>query len=145
MGRGTAAPKPDRGYIKLLLERVPNREDKYLIALETTADFYGWTSVYPIWEPKSLSWDTSGRYAIDPGRKGQLYMQGGRQHRICRSTSHQGNPRGKTNKFKLSHNCCLRDIAELAHLTRGDWCWMTGPNFKPVDRAQWEALSLIHI
>ena len=136
-GRGGGRPEPDRGYLKLLLARTEGRKDQWLIALKATADFYGWTAAYPIWSPRVL-YSVDGREVCsDPGRRGQLYRQRGRLHRICRADSRQGNPAGKTNQFKLSNSCTLATMAELAHHTQGDWRWMTGPNFKPVLRDDW--------
>ena len=123
--------------MKLLLDRREGVDDRWLIALKTTADFYGWSAAYPVWRPRPVA--TSGGYALytHPGRRWELYKEPGRIHRICRSKSRQGNPAGKTNKFKLSRSCTLATMAELAHNTVSDWHWMTGPNFKPVSRDDW--------
>ena len=141
--RGGPAPEPDRGFVKLLLSRAEGRKDQWLIALRSTADFYGWTAAYPIWTPRVL-YSVDGRdYCADPGRRGQLYRERGRAHRICRVDSRNGNPAGKTNQFKLSKSCTLATIAELAHHTQSDWRWMTGPNFKPVLRDDWARRHLL--
>ena len=125
-------------YVKLLLERRANRRDKYLIALRTTADYYGWTKQFPAWTPRVLG--RSGKYLLvrDPGRRGEMFCEAGFRVRVSRDPSKSGWPRGKVNAFKLSNNCSLWDLSEVAHFTEGDWYWMTGPKGERVSRERWE-------
>ena len=127
-------------YVKLLLERREDKADKYLIALRTTADYYGWTEKFPAWTLKTFGGDGGYSWGYDPGRRGEMFCEPGRRHRICRSARRQGNPRGMTNAFKLSRNCGLFDISEVAHFTKGDWHWMEGPTGERVSRERWEAM-----
>ena len=127
-------------FIKLLLERREGRKDKALIALRTTADFYGWTEAFDEWAPRSIG--QSGRYELirDPGRLGNLAMHPGRRHRVCRSQSKMGYPAGLTNCFKVSRNCGLLELAEVAHFTQGDWHWMSSPYGERISRDRWEQI-----
>jgi hypothetical protein len=129
----------DKDYVKLLLERAAGTQDKYLIALRSTADYYGWSDEFPIWTPEVIG--TSGRFALmrDPGRRGRMYCEAGMRLRVCRSPSTAGNPAGKTNAFKVSANCGKWNISEVAHFTKGDWYWMTGPHGERISRERWEA------
>lgn len=77
------------------------------------------------------------RISLDPGRRGRLECEGGRRHRICRSPSKRGFPAGMTNAFKLSANCGLVDIAEVAHFTQGEWHWLEGPRKQRIERDRW--------
>lgn len=81
-------------YVKLLLRREEGKRDKWLIALRTTADYYGWTQEFPIWRPKTVVQGPTYTFVSDPGRKGRMFWEGGRQHRICRSPKKAGFPRG---------------------------------------------------
>ena len=127
-------------YIKLLLERRDGAADKYLIALRTTADYYGWTEQFPAWTLRP-AFETGGYvFAMDPGRKGEMFCEPGVKLRVCRSPSRQGNPRGKTNAFKVSRNCGLFDVSEIAHFTQGDWHWMEGPRHERKTREEWAAI-----
>ena len=126
-------------YVKLLLEREEGKQDKYLIALRTTADYYGWTKHFPAWTPRPAF--TSGGYvfAVDTGAKGEMFCEAGTQLRVSRSKVRSGFPRGQVNAFKVSTNCTLWDIAEVAHFTEGDWYWMTSPVGTRILRGNWEA------
>ena len=126
-------------YVKLLLNREAGTRDKYLIALRTTADYYGWTEDFPIWTPKTVAVSGGYELCVDPGRRGRMFCEAGIRLRVCRSPSTAGNPRGMTNAFKVSTNCGKWDIAEVAHFTQGDWYWMTGPHGERIERARWEA------
>ena len=132
-------------YVKLLIERREGRRDKYLIALKTTADFYGWSDGFQVWEPK-VAYLSGGRaYYIDPGRKGEMFCEAGTRLRICREPSRHGYPSSLTNAFKVSHNCSLFDISEIAHLTKVDWHWMSGPSGERIPRERWEQIYQVGI
>lgn len=127
-----------RKYIKLLLSRTEGKADRWLIALRTTADFYGWTETYPLWEPRVTH--ALGKFTCfqEPGRKGQMFTEGGKRLRICRHPTSSGYPRGMTNSFKVSSNCTLSDVAEVAHFVKVDWYWMLSPYGERISRIRWE-------
>ena len=126
-------------YIKLLLDRPAKGQDSWLIALRTTADYYGWTKQFPEWSLKIIATEGKYSFSMDPGRKGEMFCESGRKHRVCRSPSRDGNPAGMTNQFKVSRNTGLLQMAELAHFTEGDWHWMEGPRGERVSKDRWEA------
>ena len=138
-GRGASAASPD-SYVKLLLHRPNATASKYLIAMRATADYYGWTKHFEIWTPKPIATDEGYIYCMDPGRKGHVMHEPGRRHRICRSPVRQGYPKGLTNAFRISRNCSLLDLAEVAHLTEADWCWMDSPFGERLSRDHWERI-----
>ena len=127
-------------FVKLLLWRSQGSKDKYLVALRTTADFYGWTQEFEEWTPRNLWSDDQYSYCVDPGRKGNLMLSSGRRHRVCRSPVKAGYPKGLTNQFKLSRNCGVLDIAEVAHFTQGDWHWMDTAYGERISRDRWERI-----
>lgn len=127
-------------FVKLLLWRSQGKKDKYVVALRATAEFYGWTKEFEEWSPRAL-WESGGyEMCVDPGRKGNLILASGKRLRVCRSANKQGYPKGLTNQFKVSRNCGLLDIAELAHFTERDWRWMDGPYGERIDRERWERI-----
>ena len=132
-------------YVKLLLHREADTQDKWLIALRTTADYYGWTEQFPIWTLKPVRTEGTRVIGYDPGRRGEMFCEGGRRHKVCRDPSRNGTPAGKTNRFKLSANCGLVDIAEVAHFTQGEWYWMTAPNGERISRERWEEIYQVGI
>ena len=125
-------------YTKLLLWRPEKGPDRWLIALRTTADYYGWTKEFELWSPKAAMVTEGYTYFRDPGRLGEMFCEPGRRHRISRSPSRNGYPRGMSNQFKVSQSCTLVDLAELAHFTNVDWHWMTEPSGARVSREKWE-------
>ena len=101
-GRGTEMSWVDSDYVKLLLWRPEAGPDRWLIALRTTADYYGWTKNFEVWSPKPIG--TSGGYQLfaDPGRKGKMYCEGGRRHRISRDPSRRGHTPGTVSYTHLT-------------------------------------------
>lgn len=127
----------DKDYIKLLIGRPESGPDKWLIALRTTANYYGWSEEFPEWTPKAISESGGYTFSMDPGRKGRMYCEGGRKHRVSRDPSRRGHTPGKCNQFKVSTSCGLAEMAEIAHFTRGEWFWMSGPRGERISREKW--------
>lgn len=127
-------------YVKLLLQRSERGRDKYLIALRTTADFYGWTNEFPVWRPPIVRYEDGVPLVADPGRRGEMFCEPGHRLRISRSPSRSSYPAGLTNSFKVSRNCGLKDLAEVAHFTSGSWCWMSSPRGRRRTRSQWDEI-----
>ena len=127
----------DRDYIKLLLLRPAAGPDRWLIALRTTADYYGWTKQFEVWSPKPVRVEGERQFFRDPGRRGKMYCESGRRHRISRDPSRRGHTPGHCNQFKVSTSCTMFDMAELAYLTEVDWYWMTGPTGERISRDKW--------
>ena len=130
----------DGQYVKLILWRAQGKRDKYLIARRATADFYGWTKEFDEWTLPTAYADDWGEYVYFPARKPSIHNEPGRRHQICRSPSKAGMPKGFTNQFKVSRNCGLLDLAEVANFTQGDWHWMTSPYGERIGRDQWLAI-----
>ena len=124
-------------YVKLLLNRRENGRDTWLIALRSTADYYGWTEKFPVWRPKPIG--VQGGYTMVrmPNTGSEMFCSKGLHLRICRSPSTHGQPRSATNRFKVSTNATLFDIAEVAALTQVDWHWMSAPNGDRLSREHW--------
>lgn len=131
---------PPTQFVKLLLSREDGKRAKYVIAWRTTAEFYGWTDEFEEWTPKAFAQVGDYELCIDPGRKACLQNHAGRRHYVCRSPVTCGYPRGLTNAFKVSRNCGLLDLAELANFTKGDWHWMTSPYGERIGRDHWERI-----
>ena len=125
-------------YIKLLLRRQEGVPDRYLIALRTTAEYYGWKEAFLEWTPRPLADGGARIMVLDPGRRGEMFCEAGRRHQISRSPRTNGWPAGTTNQFKCSASCTYRELAEVAHFTTGTWYWMTGPTGTRIKRERWE-------
>lgn len=127
-------------FVKLVLSWPDGTQGKFLYVLKTTAAFYGWDQEFEPWSPKPHSSDGKYEYFQRPLPHSHLANKGGRRHFICRSESRQGHPAGMTNAFRLSRNCGLADLAELAHFTTGTWCWITCPWGGRRSRDEWEQI-----
>ena len=127
-------------YIKLLLGRPESGRDRWLIALRTTADHYGWSNHFEEWSPKVVETRSGVSFIRDPGRKGEMFCESGVRLRISRSPKTSGYPAGFTNAFKVSNSCTLFDLSEIAYLTTVDWYWMQGPFGERKSRDQWLAI-----
>ena len=124
-------------YVKLVLGEDSIKNRAYLICLRTTADFYGWSVGLPTWAPKELAVIGGRSIGHDPGRKGSLKLSPGKRLRISRSSSTAGNPAGLTNAFRISNQVGVRHLAQLAHVTEGDWSWMQGLYGERITRERW--------
>ena len=127
-------------YIQLQIGLGNQTRSKWLIALRTTADYYGWTKEFPAWLPQDVHEVAGHTFMCDPGRKGDLQTMGGRRKLICRAGSTAGWSAGKTNAFRVSTSVSNFDLAELAHLTKVDWHWMEGLHGQRIHREKWEAI-----
>ena len=132
--------RADRDYVKLLLQRKTGTRDKYLIALRSTADYYGWTEEFPAWRPRQAPGQTNPNIVLCPSRRGERRTESGTRLVISRSPSTAGWPKGKANSFKVSNNCTNLDLAEIAHFTNVDWYWMEGLYGQRLHRDRWEEI-----
>ena len=127
----------DKDYVKLLIYRPPTGADRWLIALRTTADYYGWTKHFEAWSPKPHLVTEKYTFIASPTKRGRMYCEPGRRHRISRDPSRRGHTPGLCNQFKLGSSCTLFDMAELAYLTDVNWYWMSGPKGARIGRDEW--------
>ena len=131
---------PDGQYIKLQLGTSDSTKPKWLIALRTTADYYGWSNHFEPWGPKPIEVGDGRVYGYDPGRRGGLQWSGGVKLRIGRAEARLGYPRQTTNRFRVSSAVSQFDLAELAHFTDGDWHWMESKSLVKITADRWEAM-----
>ena len=127
-------------FVKLLIWRSAGGRARWVKALRSTADYYAWTEAFERWIPNGAYEQDGYTFFQQPCRESRGAASGGKRRRICRSVSRYGNPSGKTNQFTMSNSCRLIDYAELAHFTKGEWHWMTGPSGERISRDRWEAI-----
>lgn len=130
---------PESRFVKLKLGETSRGAAKYLVALGSTADYYGWTEEFEPWTPKVVEVIGGRKFGYDTGRRGKSQGGGGRRLKISRSPRRDIHEPGKTNVFKVSRNTGLLDLAELAHFTKVDWYWMESPNGGRPSRDEWES------
>ena len=140
MRRACAMTYGEKDFIKLLLWRGADGRARWVKALRATADYYAWTEHFEPWTPKIIGSSAGHTIFQMPCRSGPGIAAGGKRRRICWSQSTHGNPAGKTNQFTMSNSCRLIDYAELAHFSKGNWHWMSGPTGERISRDRWEAI-----
>ena len=127
-------------FVKLTIFRDNSGRARWVRALRATADYYGWLDHFEIWTPNIKS--QSGQYKVHawPHRQGRGTAQGGQSCLICRKASATDMHAGTRNRFKMANACRLIDYAELAHFSKGEWNWMSGPSGERVSRDRWESM-----
>ena len=142
MSRTALVSYNDGDFVSLVLRESPRGEQFWIRAKRSTADFYGWTNHFQEQVPGRAKFpQPDGRYKVYP--KSSNARIGGDGIRICRSDEKHGNPAGATNRIRVHSKICMRDLAELAHFTDGDWKWMEARNGQRLTRDEWEALYLL--
>ena len=112
-----------------------------MMCLKATADFYGWTAVFPsLLDAKRV--DYPGNIFPMPTKlNGKNYT--GRRLRICREKKpHKGHPAGLTNCFRVSNNCSKRDLTAIAQAVTVDFGWMNDFYCARVPRETWLSIDL---
>ena len=128
-------------YVQLAIRQLPRGEWVRLIGLKATADFYGWSEVFPTWnQARAVVNDTTTRrpaYSISPRR----YK--GVRHFICRDlNTTQGFPAGLTNCFRVTTNATAQDLIAIAQATQINYGWMTAKYGERRKKACWDAIEL---
>ena len=123
-------------FCELAIRRIQKGNWVRLIALRPTAEFYGWSTVFPnIWDAKRV--DYADGLFPHPGRKN---LRRYRAHPlvICRSeVTKQGFPVRMTNRFRVTNNATTLDIAAIAHATQIPFSWLTDKSNARLDQEHW--------
>ena len=123
-------------FCELAIRRIQKGNWVRLIALKPTADFYGWTSVFPpILEAKRVDYpDGLFPWPNTPN----LRRYKAHSLVISRSdTTKQGFPVRMTNRFRVTNNATTLDIAAIAHATQIPFSWLTDKSNKRLDQEHW--------
>jgi len=131
----------DLSYTELAIRRTKRDSWVKIMCLQTTADFYGWSAVFPVvWEAQAA---LSDGYLVNPLLHGDKRGHRGRQLRICRAKgSKQGNPAGLTNAFRVTNNATNFDLFAIAQAVSVDYGWMEGMYGYRRSKAEWDAFDL---
>ena len=133
-------PKPDE-HVKRVVRELPCGHVSWVRAFRATHDFFGWSDQFQTQVQHSAKKHPMGLVqftAKDSNRKGD-----GVGMMIWRVRDrHRPGPQGR-HRFRVSRNFTLRDTAELAHFTKGDWHYMTSPTGEIRSREEWEALYAV--
>ena len=128
-------------FVELAIRRLAKGKWVRLIALERTADFYGWSTVFPLLsDAKRVDYPTGirpmpCRPSVSSYRARPVY--------ICRSvTSKHGYPKRLTNRFRVTNNAATIDLAAIAQATQIPFGWMTDKAQNRVSSDRWMAHPL---
>ena len=123
-------------FAHLAIRRISRGNWVQLMCLKATADFYGWSSIFPpLLQAKRV--DYPGNVFPMPGRLTARQYRGTRL-RICRKkTNNGGNPAGLTNCFRVSNNATNLDLTCLAQAVSVDFGWMNDKSMARIPRDRW--------
>ena len=128
-------------WLELAVRRLAKGRYVKLIVLKSTADFYGWSRIFPtLIDAKRV--DYPGNVFPMPGRLTARQYTGTRL-RICRKkTQNGGNPAGLTNCFRVSNNATRMDLTAIAQATSVDFGWMSDASGARITRERWLSIDL---
>ena len=128
-------------FLELAIRRLAKGKWVRLIALKSTADFYGWSTVFPlIADAKSIDYPSGirpmpMRPKLTNYRACPLY--------ICRSeVSKHGYPKRLTNRFRVTNNAATVDLVAIAQATQIPFGWMTDKAQQRISSDRWLAHSM---
>lgn len=128
-------------YCELAVRRIRKGNWVRLIALKPTAEFYGWTTVFPLVR-EAQDVDYPGGIRPMPVRRNLTNYRALPLY-VCRSKSNrQGFPRGLTNRFRVTNNATRLDLAAIAQAIQIDYGWMTARYGERVPKCQWDSVEL---
>jgi hypothetical protein len=128
-------------FVHLAIRRISKGNWVQLMCLKATADFYGWSAVFPSLIDAKLVDYPGNVFPMPTKLNGKNYR--GRRLRICRKKEpHGGNPAGLTNCFRVSNNCSKRDLVAIAQAVKVDFGWMNAFYGERISREDWLAIDL---
>ena len=128
-------------FCTLAVRRISRGNWVKLMCLRPTADFYGWSSVFPDWIDAQFT-DYPGNIRPMPIGVGYRGYRGMRL-RICRhKTKRQGHPAGLTNCFRVTNNASNMDLYAIAQAVGIDYGWMEAKNGYRRPKAEWDSFDL---
>jgi hypothetical protein len=133
---------PNIDFVQLIIFRGAQNRARWVRALRTTANHYGWLDHFPLWSPGKAYVENGVQYYYAQRLPGRGAPRGSKPRRICRAKSSHGHPARLTNQFQISNSCRTIDLAELAYFTKGDWHWMEDLSGKRLSRDHWHRLYL---
>ena len=131
----------DSDFVHLAIRRLKKSDWVQMMCLKATADFYGWSRIFPnIVDAKAVDYPDGVR-PWPSALSGRNYPA--RRYRICRDKTHaSGYPKGLTNCFRLSNNARGLDLVAVAHAIDVDYGWMEDRRGKRVMKRHWDSMSL---
>ena len=112
-----------------------------MLVLKATADFYGWSSVFPTIEDAETI-DYPDGIRPFPSRLDPRNFKG-RGIFVCRQKGDKhGFPVGLTNRFRVTNTATKLDLVAIAQAIQVDYGWLEGLNGHRVSKEEWDAIDL---
>lgn len=124
-------------YFRLHLGWTKDESPIWISTLRATADHFGWTTAKRYEYKPRPSEARLGGFNLKVCTYRTFLPIGGTRLRICRSPSRAGFPKGLTHSIRVSEHVTNFDLAELAHLTQGNWHWMSDRVGRRLSRDVW--------
>ena len=128
-------------FTTLAIRRLQRSNWVKMLVLKATADFYGWSKVFPtIEEAERVDYPDGIRLfpsRIDPRNfKGKGIF-------VCRKKGDKHSfPAGLTNRFRVTNNIRLLDLVAIAQAIQVDYGWLEGLNGHRVSKEHWDSIDL---
>ncbi len=123
-------------FCELAIRRIQKGNWVRLIALKPTAEFYGWSTVFPnILDAKRVDYP-DGLFPWPSSPSARNY----KAHPLVISrseSSKQGFPVRLTNRFRVTNNAGVMDIATIAQATQIPFSWLTDKNNNRLSQEHW--------
>ena len=96
-----------------------------LITQRETAEYFGWDTAFPEWNPRIRVLDDGGRrVSYQSAWAGSNHGRGGKRLVICRHKSTGGSPRGMTHCFRIKGNFSNSHLRLMAEVAGDRFEWM---------------------
>ena len=112
-----------------------------MFVLKATADFYGWSSVFPAIEDAEAV-DYPDGVRPFPSRTDPRNYKGFPLYISRYQLNTSGYPRGMTNRFRVSTNASNLDLVAIAQAVQVDYGWMEAKYKERRTRAKWNSIDL---
>ena len=123
-------------FVRLTLQDYGSRTVS-VITQQATADFFGWSGVFPEWSQKERELPDGSRVVQPRSRSKYWWMRGGRALRICRSPVTTGHPAGLTHSIRMKGAFTRKHQAALAAVAGERFEWMESREGLRLRREVW--------
>ena len=127
-------------YLKLVLDRDKSGAIS-VVTQKETAEYFGWDKAFEEW-PVGAQWHRDGYWTPNfRTTNHDRRWPGGSRLRICRASSKDGYPQGKTHSFRLQGGWSRKHLVQLAAVAGEKFEWMENTRYGKQSRADWLALA----
>ena len=124
-------------HVELILRSYPKGDYAKIWVKYETAEFFGWLDEFESYPEMVKREIAEGKRTTVRLRRKTSRRITGKECRIGRGQVMRRNEGGLTHAFRLGRLVTNRQLAELAHFTKGEWYWMEDVGGIRRTREQW--------